>query len=212
MKEAGYVWKRIRRSLKEKRDWWLFHKFHKHLIYLHKREKKGEIDLYYFDETSFSLVPSISYAWQKKGEQIELPSQKGSTHTVLGFMNKELDFHPFIVKGSANAEIVIACVDQFCNQIRTGKSLKHKTYIILDNAPPHISKKFKAKIKEWKSKGIVIRYLPKYSPELNLIEILWRFIKFQWLPFEAFIDADSLVKELNYVLENIGTKYRISFS
>jgi hypothetical protein len=25
------------------------------------------------------------------------------------------------------------------------------------------------------------QYLPSYSPELNLIEILWRFIKYYWL-------------------------------
>ena len=29
----------------------------------------------------------------------------------------------------------------------------------------------------------MLKYLPSYAPELNLIEILWRFLKYYWLPF-----------------------------
>jgi transposase len=28
---------------------------------------------------------------------------------------------------------------------------------------------------------LILKYLPPYSPELNLIEILWRHIKYRWL-------------------------------
>jgi hypothetical protein len=34
---------------------------------------------------------------------------------------------------------------------------------------------------------LIIKYLPPYSPELNLIEILWRFMKYYWLPFSAYM-------------------------
>jgi DDE superfamily endonuclease len=43
--------------------------------------------------------------------------------------------------------------------------------------------------------------LPAYSPQLNLIEILWRFIKYQWLEFSAYKDWNSLVE----AVENIST-------
>jgi transposase len=53
-----------------------------------------------------------------------------------------------------------------------------KTVVIIDNSPIHKSKKIMAKIQEWKEKDVLIFYLPQYSPELNLIEILWRRIKY----------------------------------
>ena len=36
------------------------------------------------------------------------------------------------------------------------------------------------------------QYLPPYSPELNLIEILWRRIKYTWLPFSAYACLNAL--------------------
>jgi transposase len=29
-------------------------------------------------------------------------------------------------------------------------------------------------------------FLPPYSPELNRIEILWKKMKYEWLPFKSF--------------------------
>lgn len=179
---------------------------------MQKRADKGELDLFYFDEAGFNLTPSIPYAWQRKNETIELPSQRGSSFTVLGFMNNQLDFHPYIREGSANSDDVIFCIDEFCKDIRKGKSIKHKTILIVDNAPTHTSRKFKNRIASWKKLGLHIEFLPKYSPELNLIEILWRFMKYKWLPFKAYSCKQSLFNELVLLLNNIGPKYRINFS
>ena len=71
--------------------------------------------------------------------------------------------------------------------------------------------KFKAKRLEWEEKGLYLYYLPPYSPELNLIENLWRFIKYQWLPFSAYLSFRNLLSSLNEILENVGEKYKISF-
>jgi len=56
----------------------------------------------------------------------------------------------------------------------------------------HTSKKFKAKLKSWKKRGLTVKYLPTYSPELNLIEIVWRFIKYLWLPLSAYSSFKNL--------------------
>ncbi len=34
---------------------------------------------------------------------------------------------------------------------------------------------------EWQEKQLEIFWLPTYSPHLNLIEILWRFMKYEWM-------------------------------
>src|SRR5659263_652617 len=86
-----------------------------------------------------------------------------------------------------------------------------KTIVILDNSPIHRSKKFKAKIQEWREQDVYIFFLPPYSPELNLIEILWRRIKYQWLSFDAYLCFQNLKERLSYVLNNFGGKYDIIF-
>ena len=36
-------------------------------------------------------------------------------------------------------------------------------------------------------KDVLIFFLPPYLPELNLIKIIWRRIKYQWIPFETYL-------------------------
>ncbi|MDR2810274.1 MAG: transposase [Tannerellaceae bacterium] len=37
----------------------------------------------------------------------------------------------------------------------------------------------RSKIQQWLKQDLFIFFLPPYSPELNMIEILWRFIKYK---------------------------------
>ncbi len=96
-------------------------------------------------------------------------------------------------------------MDEFCGKITK------KTVIILDNAPIHKSNIFTEKIKEWEVRDLIIYFIPPYSPELNLIENLWRFVKYQCLSFDAYTNFHSLKKNLKGVLDNFGTKYMINF-
>ncbi|MDR3194482.1 MAG: transposase [Tannerella sp.] len=54
-------------------------------------------------------------------------------------------------------------------------------------------------------------FLPPYFPELNPIEILWRRIKYGWIPFDACLCFQNLKERLSYVLANFGVKYDIIF-
>ena len=62
LESKGFVWKRIRQSLKSKRVQKIFDACHKRLKSRQKRADKGELDLFYFDEAGFNLTPSIPYA------------------------------------------------------------------------------------------------------------------------------------------------------
>ena len=81
----------------------------------------------------------------------------------------------------------------------------------MDSAPIHTSQAFHEKIPLWKKKGLSLQFLPGYSPELNLVEILWRFIKSRWPPLSAYLNFDALVEALEEILINVGSKYRITF-
>lgn len=47
--------------------------------------------------------------------------------------------------------------------------------------------------------------------EFPQIEIVWRFIKYKWLPFDAFLNFNNLKERLNDILESVGSKYIINF-
>ena len=136
---------------------------------------------------------------------ILLPASRGKSFSVVGLMNRKNDLFFEVHSTSFNSEKAIAFIDRFVLQI------KKQTVIILDNAPIHKSKKFKKKIKEWEELDLRIYFLPPYSPELNLIEILWKRIKYQWLPFQAYSSTNALNKKLENVLKNAGEKYVIKF-
>jgi len=76
----------------------------------------------------------------------------------------------------------------------------------------HHSKVFVAELGSWAAKGVFIHCLPLYSPELDLIEILWRKIKYSWLPLGAYKSFETLRIALATVLSEVGQKYRIIFS
>jgi len=172
---------------------------------LKELEDSGYIDLYFGDESHFGLTPNVPYAWQTKENPILLPAAKGKFLNVVGLMNRKNKLFFEVNETTFNSDKFIGFMDKFMSQI------VKKTVVILDNSPIHKSKKFMAKIEEWKENDLLIYFLPPYSPELNLIEILWRRIKYQWLPFEAYLCFQNLKERLSFVLNNFGKKYDIIF-
>jgi transposase len=205
-KKARLRWKRVRKSLKSLRDPEEFSQCQRELEALQKQEDQGELDLYYFDESGFTLDPSIPYAWQAARSVIEIPVLKGSRINVLGLMNRKNDLHPYVFEQSINTSVVVACLNDFC------KNIKKKTVVVMDNSSIHRSEEFEEWIARWKKKGLLIKYLIPYAPELNLIEILWRHIKYLWLPFSAYQCMEALREALEGILKDFGAKYQITFA
>ncbi len=168
-------------------------------------EDSGYIDLYFGDESHFGLTPNVPYAWQSKENQILLPAAKGKFLNVVGLMNRKNDLFYEVLETTFNSDRLISLMDRFAQQINK------KTIVILDNSPIHKSQKFISKLEQWKEKDLLIYFLPPYSPELNLIEILWRRIKYYWLPFNAYLCFQNLKERLSYVLNNFGKIYDIKF-
>jgi transposase len=205
-KKARLRWKRVRKSLKSLRDPDAFAKAKRELEALQHQEDQGQLALYYFDESGFALDPTIPYAWQEPNSIIELPARKSGRINVLGFMNRHNDLHPFMFEGPIHTGMVIACFDTFCH------TLTKKTVVVIDNASIHTSEEFADRLPYWEKKGLMIKYLPPYSPELNLIEILWRRIKYTWLPFSAYECLNALSEALETILSRVGSEYQITFA
>jgi hypothetical protein len=67
------------------------------------------------------------------------------------------------------------------------------------------------KLEEWKQRNITLFELPSYSPELNLIEILWRFIKYEWIEISAYKSWGTFVTSVEKILKEFGENYVINF-
>lgn len=206
LKKGRKAWKRLRRSLRGKRNEADFQAVKVELEGFRAEAEAGTIDIYYFDEAGFTLDPCVPYAWQTVGETIQLPAASSARINVLAFLSPDLRFHPFVFEKTIDSEIVVACFDHM-SQIITKATL-----VVIDGAPTHKSNAFQSRLEEWEKRGLYVYLLPAYSPELNLIEILWRMIKYQWLPFNAYESLKDLMQSLVKVLKGVGSKYQINFA
>lgn len=120
-------------------------------------------------------------------------------------MSKTNKIEAYTFENSINSDVIISCIDKFC------ETVTKKTYLVLDNSSIHQNNLFWNKEDEWKEKGVEIFFLPSYSPHLNLIEILWRFIKYEWLESSAYDSFSTLVKAVEKIIINFGTEYTINF-
>lgn len=204
LKAAGFVWKRMRRSMKPHRDEVLFAFFKEELSHLKASEDAGEIELLFYDESGFSLQPAVPYAWQRIGTTQAITSTKGNNYTVMGLMSRKGFFQYQLRETAVRTDDMIAFFEQF--------TPSKKTIVIMDQASIHVANRFKERFKSWKEKQLYIQFLPKASPELNYIEILWRKIKYEWIPREAYQSPKQLFMYLEIILDNIGKDYQIHFA
>ena len=59
-------------------------------------------------------------------------------------------------------------------------SLSRPTVVVLDNATVHQGQ-VKKRRAAWEKRGLFVLFLPVYSPHLNIVEILWKKLKYEWL-------------------------------
>lgn len=206
LKKLGYRWKRFRKSLKKEQDEEEYQEKLSQLKELIQLYRSGYIDLFFADESGFNMEGYIPYGWQPAGEYIHITPSKTKGTQIFGLMSLDNELHPYALNGSMNSEAVIAFLDDF------HKNIKKQTVVVIDNAPIHHSNHFKKKVEQWKKDDLYIFYLPKYSPHLNPIEILWRMIKYKWLKFEQIKNQDELDEHLEEILNAFGEEYTINFN
>ena len=167
----------------------------------------GLIDLYFGDESGFWQNPVVARAWQFAGEEIRLFPEKGKRLSVFGFLSLKGEGQFWTSEQTIKSEFVIECLEEWLLE----KGAK-PTVLVLDNARIHRSKKMQEKVIEWEEKGFYIFNLPPYSPHLNIIEILWRKMKYEWLKPEDYASFEKLTQAIKEILSQLETEYKINFT
>ena len=205
LSKARMSWHRLRRGVFGKPKAAEYQTKKEQLEELKQLESRGIIELYYLDETGFCLTPCVPYGWQPIGEYQTIPSSRSPRLNVLGIMNRFNHLESYISTQTINSDVVIACINTFFPQV------EKRTVIVVDQASIHTSDMVQSQLDEWRERNIKIFVLPRYSPQLNLIEILWRFMKYQWMEIDSYKDWRSLVDSVETMLREFGNKYVINF-
>ncbi len=167
----------------------------------------GYIELYFGDESGFTMQPYVPYAWQKKGQNYRVFARnKKKRLNVFGLMSLGGKLTVYHSEQPLDAIFIKTALDDFA------KKVHDKPYVIvLDNGPIHHAKLVKDELEKWETRQMSIFFLPTYSPHLNPIEILWRFCKYRWLCKENYKTWAKLKKAILDIFKNFGAQYSINF-
>lgn len=211
VRRLGYSWKRCRRSLRSPRDSVAFAACQAHLLTLHQAEARGEVAVVYVDECRFSRQAPVPYAWQRRGQPpVELPAvREAGGYPVLGFWPANGAGQPLdacVKAGALTADMFVLAVNEVVEQ------LAHPTVLVLDNASIHKAHLVRDCQAAWAARGLTLLFLPPYSPELNKIELLWHRCKHYWIRPEDYASDQTLLERVEYVLQNVGSIYTVTFA
>ena len=178
------------------------------------KESPERLQVWFWDESGFSLRVRKGKRWTKKGKRKKIKGQrrKGRINVMGGvnFVGKER-WVDFLSKG--NGEGFYEVLKQFyqdCKYKWAGEDKNvddfekegPKILIILDNASIHKKKEIVKKIQE-EMPNIVLEFLPEYSPDYNLIELVWHSAK-EFISNRLFSSIEELESLLNKLLNEEG--------
>ncbi|MBN2892943.1 MAG: IS630 family transposase [Bacteroidales bacterium] len=139
-----------------------------------KEAKEEKLHILFYDPVHQLHNTINGKCWQKKGghNTIILESNTGrKLISILGDLNPvNQELTSIVLEGMVDKDVTKAALKNIRDTYNDGK----KIIIIMDNAAYNRAYPVQDYAKELK---IEIEYLPPYSPNLNLIERVWKFLK-----------------------------------
>jgi transposase len=170
--------------------------------YAKLRKNQGENDPVYFGDgchPQFNSIPA--FGWIRRGVEKELKSNSGRDRVNI---NGAIDIHTLETVTDFTDSINSQSTMRLFDKLESKHPDAEVIHVIVDNATYYKSQL----VKEYLTTSrIKIRFLPGYSPNLNLIERLWKFFKKKTLYnkyYETFEDFLSACKRFF----RCRTKYR----
>jgi hypothetical protein len=139
---------------------------------------RGQADLYSQDEADLALVPTLTRTWMPRGQQLKLPAPGTNEKRSVAALTDLAD------GGLLWRTDDSRCADQFCATLEAGAERStargRLAVFLVDNAPSHQVGKtgIVRRGLDALAGRVVLVFLPRYSPDLQPAERLWR----QWRP------------------------------
>jgi transposase len=127
--------------------------------------------LVFVDETAVTTNMVRLNGWSPRGERLigEVPMGHWQTLTLVAGFRQTGIVAPMMIKGAMNGEAFLTYIEQCL-----APTLRRRDIVIIDNVPFH---KVAGVAQVIKARGAELRYLPKYSPDLNPIESVFSPLK-----------------------------------
>jgi transposase len=162
--------------------------------------KQGKRHVFFVDAAHFVLQPFLGFLWCFARVFIQAPSGRQRLN-VLGALHATTHQLVTVVnEGYINAETVATLLRQLASAFGT-----LPITIVLDNARYQHCRMIMELAAEL---GIELLFLPPYSPNLNLIERLWRFVKKECLYSKYYADFASFKKAILECLSETQGKHK----
>lgn len=151
-----------------------------------KRNLSKEDQIYFVDGVHPQHNTIANYGWIKKGKTKQLKTNNGRQRTNINGAYNAATRQVFYVEDERiNAQTMIALLQVILKEQKEGK-----IHIVLDNARYYHALVVKEFLVD--NPRITLHFLPPYSPNLNIIERLWKILKTKvvynkfYLKFEDF--------------------------
>ena len=193
LKRLGFSYKKPKRKPGKSCYWRQFEFWiNLHLILAFLKETES---LYFLDATGFEHNSKLDYGWMRKGKDRYIKSNSGRGRlNVNGAYNpKTREVITICQKENVKSESNILLMEKILNENQD----KRRIILVLDNAPMNKSRKVKEFVEKQNGR-LELYYLPVYSPNLNLIERLWRFSKKKLLSnkyYASFTRFEGVIKD-----------------
>jgi transposase len=134
----------------------------------------GDFRLLFMDESGFELDFPIHACWMKRGCQTRLPAtpQRKQASYLVAAYDWQSDQLIALRQDRLNQHTMIVFLEHLTQQVFPNDSL----VIVMDNASFHKSNALRAFLALIEHR-VHVEWLPTYSPDLNLIERVWRHLK-----------------------------------
>jgi transposase len=168
--------------------------------------EQGEIELVYADAARVSASAVVPYGWQFADEDVFMPSTPGAGVNCFAFLTRTNQCRFATTRHPITSQFVLEQVEHL------SMGLQKLTVLVLDNAPVHTAKIIQERRAAWEGRGLFVMYLPRYSPHLNIVETLWRKLKYEWLAPNDYATSEGLCYTVRQALAAVGTSLYINFS
>ena len=119
----------------------------------------------------------IGYGWIKKGQKKTIKTNTGRRKMNINGLYNPINNEVICIEKEGSEEVNQQSNIKLVEKLIEKNVEKKKFYIFLDNAPSNKGSLFLEYIANLKDVKIMLIYLPAYSPNLNLIERLWKYSK-----------------------------------